>query len=102
MIYRGELLGHYMRIWNDVYPLFCKQGFGPFLSDYYSLWLHSNQKVNVCSDNSIESVIIKGINEDGYLVAVSKDGKQMELLPNGNTFNFLEGLISKVYLCLWK
>ena len=67
----------------------------PFLSEYYSLWLHTNQKVNVLSDDKIENVIIKGINDNGYLVAVTDEGKTVELIPDGNTFNFLEGLISK-------
>lgn len=94
-ILRGELLGHYMRIWNDVFPKFNKEGFGPFLSDYYELWLHSNQQVNVNTDTIMESVIIKGINENGFLVALTQEGKQVELIPDGNSFNFLEGLITK-------
>lgn len=42
-----------------------------------------------------DSVIIKGVGENGYLVAVDANGNTVELLPDGNTFNFLEGLISK-------
>ena len=92
------MLGHYIRIWNDLYPLFSKEGLKPFLSDYYALWLHSNQQVNVQTEDQLENVIIKGINDDGYLVATNSQGKQVELLPDGNTFNFLEGLISKKLL----
>ena len=49
----------------------------------------------------MENVIIKGINDNGYLVAVTDEGKTVELIPDGNTFNFLEGLISKKlwYVC---
>ena len=36
--------------------------------------------------------------DDGYLIATNSQGKQVELLPDGNTFNFLEGLISKKLL----
>ena len=48
----------------------------------------------------MENVIIKGINENGYLVAVTDEGKTVELIPDGNTFNFLEGLISKKLWCV--
>ena len=63
--------------------------------------MHTNQRVNVLSDDKMENVIIKGINENGYLVAVTDEGKTVELIPDGNTFNFLEGLISKKlwYVC---
>ena len=71
------------------------------MTDYYSLWLHSNQQVNVQIDNRLESVVIKGINDEGYLVATNSQGKQVELLPDGNTFNFLEGLISKKLLVVY-
>ena len=65
------------------------------------MWLHTNQRVNVLSDDKMENVIIKGINDNGYLVAVTDEGKTVELIPDGNTFNFLEGLISKKlwYVC---
>ena len=93
---RAELLGHYMRIWNSYFPLFAKQGFTPFLERYYQLWLHSNQAVNVLKDDGgYSSVIIKGITPYGYLQAVSENGETLELLPDGNSFNFLDGLISK-------
>ena len=64
------------------------------------MWLHTNQRVNVLSDDKMENVIIKGINENGYLVAVTDEGKTVELIPDGNTFNFLEGLISKKLWCV--
>ena len=88
-------MGYYMKIWTELFPRFCSSGFSPFLSEYYDLWLHSEQHVNVQTDDHMESVIIKGINESGYLVAVNSEGKKVELIPDGNSFNFLEGLISK-------
>ncbi len=92
----GELLGRFMEIWNRYFDRFSKSGLGPFLDRYYAHWLHTNQQVNVLrDDNTTTSVIIKGINEHGFLLGVDKDGNQLELIPDGNTFNFLEGLISK-------
>ena len=85
-----------MEIWNRYFVVFSKDGLSPFLDRYYAQWLHTNQRVNVLrEDNTKVSVIIKGIDEHGFLIAVDKDGNQLELIPDGNTFNFLEGLISK-------
>ena len=90
------MLGRFMEIWNRYFVVFSKDGLSPFLDRYYAQWLHTNQNVNVLrEDNTKVSVIIKGINEHGFLIAVDEDGNQLELIPDGNTFNFLEGLISK-------
>ena len=95
-ISRGKLLGNFIRIWNKYIPLFVKQGFAPFLDTYYKWWLHSNQHVNVVNDNgSYSSVVIKGIDSNGFLYAVDQDGTVLQLFPDGNSFNFLDGLISK-------
>ena len=89
-------MGRFMEIWNRYFVVFSKDGLSPFLGRYYAQWLHTNQNVNVLrEDNTKVSVIIKGIDEHGFLIAVDKDGNQLELIPDGNTFNFLEGLISK-------
>ena len=99
---RGELLGRFMEIWNRYFVQFSQSGLAPFLDRYYAQWLHTNQRVNVLrDDNSTTSVIIKGINEHGFLLGVDTEGNCLELIPDGNTFNFLEGLISKktFHLC---
>lgn len=36
-----------------------------------------------------------GLTKEGYLLAVTDQGEQLQLLPDGNSFNFLEGLIYK-------
>ena len=96
IMYRAELLGRYMRIWNQHFPQFCQEGFNPFRSQYYSFWMHTNQSVNVVNENGEPtSVIIKGISNNGMLCAIDVQGNSIELHSDGNTFNFLEGLISK-------
>ena len=58
--------------------------------------MHSNQPVNVLNeDGTTDSVIIKGLDETGFLIAVDAKGNTRELMPDGNSFSFLEGLISK-------
>lgn len=90
------MLGRFIRIWNRCFPRFSREGLKPYLNDYYALWMHSNQPVNVVNeDGTTDSVIIKGIDETGFLIAVDAKGNTRELMPDGNSFNFLEGLISK-------
>lgn len=40
---------------------FVDQGFEPFLNEYLSLWLHTNQKVHVNGDTGTTEAIIQGI-----------------------------------------
>ena len=92
----GELLGRFMEIWNRYFDRFSKSGLSPFLDRYYAQWLHTNQRVRVLSeDGKFTNVTIRGIDNSGFLVAVDDNGNQLKLLSDGNTFNFLEGLISK-------
>ena len=92
----GELLGRFMEIWNRYFERFSKCGLGPFLDRYYAQWLHTNQRVRVLSeDGKYTNVTIRGIDNSGFLVAVDDNGNELKLLSDGNTFNFLEGLISK-------
>ena len=95
----GELLGRFMEIWNRYFDRFSKSGLGPFLDRYYAQWLHTNQRVRVLSeDGKFTNVTIRGIDNSGFLVAVDDNGNELKLLSDGNTFNFLEGLISKKVL----
>ena len=85
-----------MRNWSQHFSQFCREGLSPFRSQYYSFWMHSNQCVNVLNENGeLNSVIIKGISDSGMLLAINSRGNFIELHSDGNTFNFLEGLISK-------
>ena len=93
---RGELLGRFMEIWNRYFIQFSQSGLAPFLDRYYAQWLHTNQRVRVLSeDGTYTNVTIRGIDSSGFLVAVDDNGNELKLLSDGNTFNFLEGLISK-------
>ena len=58
--------------------------------EYLSYWMHSDQKLTL---ESQETVTIKGITKNGYLQAESSSGEQLELMPDGNTIDMLQGMI---------
>jgi len=76
---------------------FEKKGFSPFQKLYLSRWLHSGQTVILGDQN--QKVVIQGLMDNGYLRATdaTETGIEYELHPDGNSFDFLKGLvISKV------
>lgn len=59
-------------------------------------WIHSNQEIKIKGDDSVtgEEVVIRGISKNGFLLAEGKeDGGMIELQPDGNSLDMLEGLI---------
>lgn len=58
--------------------------------EYLTNWMHSGTRLKV--DDSSE-VTITGITDSGYLLATSDQGQSMELFPDGNTLDMLQGLI---------
>lgn len=40
-------------------------------------------------------VTIKGLTEEGYLLAVDSAGQRFSLSPDGNSLNFFDGLIKR-------
>ncbi|KAK6938455.1 LOW QUALITY PROTEIN: Biotinyl protein ligase (BPL) and lipoyl protein ligase (LPL), catalytic domain [Dillenia turbinata] len=66
---------------------------------YYKMWLHSGQRVVIqekSEDQMVENVVtIQGLTSSGYLLAVGEDDQMYELHPDGNSFDFFKGLVSK-------
>ncbi|KAK8805615.1 hypothetical protein WA158_002271 [Blastocystis sp. Blastoise] len=93
---RAQVLAHIMNEFEPILELFSSDGFRPFKDEYLGIWLHSDQKVTVLGDNGKNTnVTIKGLTDEGYLLAISEEGETLQLFPDGNSFNFLQGLISK-------
>lgn len=67
-----------------------------FYDLYYKYWLHSDSEVNVASTigQSLKMKIV-GIDEFGFLKVQSPDGDVSTIHPDGNTFDMLQGLISR-------
>lgn len=90
-----KLLARYNVIFHEMFEMFKKSGFSPFLQQYYKLWFHSNQIVTLANNNNIQAQIC-GITPDwGMLMARDlKTGTIYELQPDGNSFDMFKGLIS--------
>ncbi|KAJ8577210.1 hypothetical protein ON010_g1998 [Phytophthora cinnamomi] len=79
--------------------LFLEKGFEPFMTDYLARWLHTDQVVQVASGEDAGGkktpAVIKGLTGTGCLLAQGDDGARLELYPDGNSFDFLSGLLKR-------
>ncbi|PVU86980.1 hypothetical protein BB559_006289 [Furculomyces boomerangus] len=92
-----EMLAIYLEKMEEFYKMFLMSGFAPFESLYYKYWLHTGQVVNL-KNYDYAQVRIKGISlETGHLIAESVSGPKVvyDLHPDGNSFDFISGLIGK-------
>ncbi|GFT33608.1 biotin--protein ligase [Nephila pilipes] len=71
---------------------FQQSGPEKFLSLYYSYWLHQDQRVTLSSMN--KEATIRGLDEYGFLVVNTDDGKNLTLQPDGNRFDIMKNLIT--------
>eukprot|EP00946_MAST-07B_sp_MAST-7B-sp1_P001046 g1046.t1 len=95
---------------NTVEPMlnqFRSDGFDPFLDEYLAHWLHTGQSVtavdlargeqdqsNMPEDGTKLEII--GIAASSGLLAVDRaTGQQYELLPDGNSLDFFQGLLKR-------
>jgi biotin--protein ligase len=97
---REAVLALFCSIFEGMQARFEREGFTPFKQAYQQAWLHTNQRVTVLEGaqgggGAEKSVVIKAITNTGGLLAVDDHGIQHELYPDGNSFDFLKGLISK-------
>ncbi|KAL3687597.1 hypothetical protein R1sor_013906 [Riccia sorocarpa] len=94
-----ELLAFIMSRFEELNGTFSTDGFPPLQESYYSRWLHSGQTVTLeekdpkSSQVSHVPVTIRGLTPSGYLLATDAQGEQYELHPDGNSFDFLKGLV---------
>eukprot|EP00744_Colponema_vietnamica_P004919 GILI01007275.1.p1 GENE.GILI01007275.1~~GILI01007275.1.p1 ORF type:complete len:571 (+),score=174.72 GILI01007275.1:60-1772(+) len=78
------------------------QSFAPLQALYVQYWLHSEQKLVVKEESGQGdvNVVVKGLSANGYLLAQETgDGagerQTFELHPDGNSLDFMQGLIKK-------
>lgn len=89
---------------------FLQHGLSSFQADYENLWLHQNQIVQTKDSakgqrqggsgsrrDSIgeKTLTVKSLSETGGLLAADADGQRYDLHPDGNTFDFMNGLIRR-------
>ncbi|KAL4138839.1 hypothetical protein PRIC2_002342 [Phytophthora ramorum] len=96
---KEEFLAAFCNVYEPMEKLFLQKGFEPFMADYLARWLHSDQVVQVASGEDASgkkvSAVIKGLTSTGCLLAQGDDGSRLELYPDGNSFDFLSGLLKR-------
>ena len=100
-ISREVLLANILNRLEPMIQTLCEDGFKPFEEDYYSVWLHSGQRVSLQERGREVGVTIQGLSPHGYLLAVAENGgkggvrEKYELHPDGNSLEFFAGLVRK-------
>ena len=118
-ITREHVLASFFNTFEPMLEQFNINGFDSFYDAYIEEWLHSGQTVMVCDlkdrrkqkehaqsfgstneggdeeEGEKTEVTIIGVAKSSGLLAVDQNGQQFELLPDGNSFDFLKGLISR-------
>ena len=71
-------------------------GFDALEPAYLRQWLHTDQKVLLEENGGAKTeVTVRGLTKTGYLLAVDAKGASFELHPDGNSFDFFQGLVKK-------
>ena len=95
---REEILSRFVNIFESIFEELVQNGFGNLKEKYLKYWMHSGQKVIVNQDDEklgqMEMFII-GVSDSGQLLGQNAKGDQFELHPDGNSFDFLQGLICR-------
>ncbi|XP_011626364.1 biotin--protein ligase 2 isoform X1 [Amborella trichopoda] len=97
---REHILAAFFERFEVLFDVFINQGFQALEEVYYATWLHSGQKVvieekNECGLPQKSVVTVQGLTPSGYLLAVDDEDKRYELHPDGNSFDFFQGLIRR-------
>ncbi|KAJ0400253.1 hypothetical protein ATCC90586_009306 [Pythium insidiosum] len=98
LTFSEEFLAAFLNAFEVMETEFRQHGFAPFTESYLSAWLHSGQVVQVASDADSQvktPATIKGLTQTGCLLAEASNGEKLELYPDGNSFDFLSGLLKR-------
>ncbi|XP_057795845.1 biotin--protein ligase 2-like isoform X2 [Salvia miltiorrhiza] len=98
---REDIIAAFFNKFEVFHDIFLSQGFQALENLYYKTWLHSGQRVilqekSESEDQVSENVVtIQGLTPSGYLLAATDDGQICELHPDGNSFDFFQGLVRR-------
>ncbi|KAK4048390.1 biotin holocarboxylase synthetase [Microbotryomycetes sp. JL221] len=99
-----QLLARICAQLDEMWPTFVERGFEPFVDQYLSRWLHSNQRVTIEATRQLVEIV--GITPDHGLLRTApidinsfgnerrSSGQFIDLQPDGNSFDMLKGLLS--------
>ncbi|XP_047952171.1 biotin--protein ligase 1, chloroplastic-like isoform X2 [Salvia hispanica] len=98
---REDIISAFFNKFEVFHDIFLSQDFQALENLYYKTWLHRGQRVVVQEKNESEDqvsenvVTIQGLTRSGYLLAATDDGQICELHPDGNSFDFFQGLVRR-------
>ncbi|KAK9826011.1 hypothetical protein WJX74_005389 [Apatococcus lobatus] len=97
---REELLARILGHLEKLLQTLMEQGFSSLQPAYEAAWLHSGQKVTLEEDTvggpaEQIQVTILGLAPNGYLLATDASGQRFELHPDGNSLDFMKGLVRR-------
>jgi len=93
---RESLLAQFYNHFEPMLKSLNEYGFDGFLDEYLKYWLHSDQHITFTEGSLTRNLIVKGITQNGYLLAQERDSKQCyELHPDSTSFNFWEGFVTR-------
>lgn len=93
---REVVLAHIINRFEELKTQLDREGFDVIRNEYVRHWLHSNQIVTLENSNTPLTVTVETISlTTGALVAKDEKGNSYELYPDGNSFDFFNGLIHK-------
>mmetsp|Transcript_18709 Transcript_18709/g.27063 ORF Transcript_18709/g.27063 Transcript_18709/m.27063 type:complete len:80 (+) Transcript_18709:693-932(+) len=72
---------------------FLESGFGMFLEEYRSLWLHSGQRLQLEEEGGSEVTVVDLAPDTGFLLARQDTGEKHELQPDGRSLDLFQGLV---------
>eukprot|EP01138_Halocafeteria_seosinensis_P010442 gb/GECG01010660.1/.p1 GENE.gb/GECG01010660.1/~~gb/GECG01010660.1/.p1 ORF type:complete len:395 (+),score=41.76 gb/GECG01010660.1/:1-1185(+) len=104
----AELLARILNSLERRWQSFCRDGLDSFRDEYESMWLHSKQRVlsqagttgsnrSDARRRSLEEkqLTILHLSDTGSLLAKDDSGQLYDVYPDGNTFDFMSGLIRR-------
>lgn len=95
IITQEQLLALILSRFEHVWGIFSASSgdFGPFASSYTKRWLHSGKEVMI--EATGQRVVIEGLtSNEGYLKTRDvQTGRVVELQPDGNSFDMMQGLL---------
>lgn len=92
-ISKEAMLSAFCKVFEELWLKWTEKSEFPF-DLYHSLWLHK-ERPEAWIESEQKRLTIVGIDEEGYLMAESKEGARIKLQPNGNSFDISRNLITK-------
>eukprot|EP00794_Sanderia_malayensis_P000015 gene15-605_t len=87
-----EVIGRTLTNIEVLQDIFERSGHATFSNIYYKYWLHGSQQIRLGDDDG-EQVIIKGLDDNGFLLVEGENRGLISVQPDGNSFDMMKGLI---------